>query len=81
MTTCDLDNDTWPDLVVSSNNGPLRVFRNEGVPGRNMLVVRLRGKPGNPTAVGARVSVVARDGMRQTAEVTAGAGYLSQSSC
>jgi hypothetical protein len=42
--------------------------------------VRLKGKPGNPTAVGARVTLVRSDGVRQTAEVSAGGGYLSQQS-
>ncbi|MCH7685124.1 MAG: ASPIC/UnbV domain-containing protein [Planctomycetes bacterium] len=35
--------------------------------------------PGNPTAVGARVTVRRSNGQQQTAEVYAGAGYLSQS--
>ncbi|MCH8992044.1 MAG: CRTAC1 family protein [Acidobacteria bacterium] len=46
---------------------------------KRMLAVRLRGRPGNPTALGARVSLVRGDGTRQTAEVYGGSGYLSQS--
>ena len=42
--------------------------------------LRLTGKPGNPTAIGARVTVTRTDGSTQTAEVYAGGGYLSQSS-
>jgi hypothetical protein len=42
--------------------------------------VRLAGHPGNPSAVGARVTVWLRDGTTQTAEICAGDGYLSQSS-
>jgi hypothetical protein len=44
-----------------------------------MAAVRLRGGPGNPTAIGARVTVLGEDGRSQTAEVYAGGGYLSQS--
>ena len=49
-------------------------------PGRVPLTIRLRGRAGNPTAVGARVEVQFSDGTRHTSEVHAGDGYLSQSS-
>jgi len=79
LTTCDLDGDGWADLTVSTNDGPLRVYRNSGATNRFPLAIRLRGTAGNPTAVGARVTVVAQDGKQQTSEVEAGGGYLSQS--
>ena len=41
--------------------------------------VALRGRPGNPTAIGSRVTVKLGDGTTQSAEVHAGGGYLSQS--
>ena len=44
------------------------------------FVVKLRGKRGNPTAIGARISALLSDGSGQTAEVQAGGGYLSHSS-
>ncbi|MEM7312276.1 MAG: FG-GAP-like repeat-containing protein [Planctomycetota bacterium] len=44
------------------------------------LVIRLVGSAGNPTAVGAKVEVVSESQGKQAAEVTAGSGYLSQSS-
>ena len=47
--------------------------------GRCVQIV-LDGPPGNPRAYGAKVTVVLDSGLRQTAEVTAGSGYLSQSS-
>jgi hypothetical protein len=55
------------------------VFHNRGVAGRRSLCVRLRGPPGNPTAVGARISVELADGTSQASEVYAGSGYYSQS--
>jgi hypothetical protein len=45
-----------------------------------LLEVRLVGKPGNPTAVGARITVRAKGAAHsQSAEVTSGSGYLGQS--
>jgi hypothetical protein len=49
------------------------------VAGRHSLRVTLQGPAGNPTAVGARVTVELTDGSTRTAEVYAGSGYSSQS--
>ncbi len=80
LVVCDLDRSGWPGLVVSRNSGTLLAFRNTGAAGRRSFCVVLRGPPGNPTGVGARITVVGSDGSRETAEVTAGSGYYSQSS-
>ena len=61
------------------NNDSLMAFRNQGSANHKIATVRLKGKPGNPTGVGARVTIQLKDGSTQTAEVYAGAGYLSQS--
>ncbi len=79
-TVCDLDQDSWPDLLVTRNDDTLLGFHNRGVTGRRSLAVRLVGRAPNPTAVGARVTLVRDDGRRQSFEVHAGSGYLSQSS-
>jgi hypothetical protein len=76
----DLDQDGWPDFLVTRNNSTSLAFRNNGVTGRHSLRLLLRGPPGNPTAVGARVTVELADGSTQTSEVSAGSGYYSQSS-
>jgi hypothetical protein len=76
----DINGDGWPDIVVGINDGNVIAFEHEGVKDRRILSVRLKGKPGNPTAVGTRVTFVGSDGLRQTAEVAAGGGYLSQQS-
>ena len=55
-------------------------LRIKGTPGRRMAAVQLRGRTGNPTGIGSRVTVTRSDGVRQTAEVQAGGGYLSQQS-
>jgi hypothetical protein len=79
LVVLDLDQDGWPDFLVTRNNDRSLAFHNEGVKGRHSLAVRLRGQAGNPTAIGARLSVVFADGFTQTAEVSAGSGYYSQS--
>ena len=78
LTCTDLNNDGWPDFVVSVNDGPLQSFENKPSESNRVLSVRLRGKPGNLTAIGARVAIQVSDGNTQTAEVHAGGGYLSQ---
>ena len=80
LVVLDLDQDGWPDFLVTRNNDRSLAFHNDGVPGRHSLAVRLRGRPGNPTAIGARLSLVLVDGSTQTAEISAGSGYYSQSS-
>lgn len=79
MVALDLNADGWPDLFVTRNNGRTLALVNQGIAGRHSFAVRLRGVVGNPTAIGARVTVTLQDGTSEMAEVQAGAGYLSQS--
>jgi hypothetical protein len=78
LVVLDLDHDGWPDFLVSRNNDDTLAFRNRGVAGRHSLRVALRGPAGNPTAVGARLTLELADGTTQTSEVFAGGG-LGQS--
>jgi hypothetical protein len=80
LATTDLNQDGWPDALVTRHNDRPLAFLAHGRPGRHSFGVALRGAPGNPTAVGARVTVQLADGSTQTAEVCAGSGYLTQSS-
>ena len=80
LVVVDLGGDGWPDFLVSRNNSTSLAFRNGGTPGCNSMRVLLRGPTGNPTAIGARVTVELADGTTQTSEVHAGSGYYSQSS-
>jgi len=80
LVVLDLDGDGWPDFLLTRNQGTTLAYRNQMVPGRKSLRVALRGPAGNPTAVGARLTLELADGSVQTAEVAAGAGYYSQSS-
>lgn len=78
LVCCDIDDDGRDDFVVTTNDAPVRAFVNRTGAERRVRV-RLRGRAGNPTAIGARV-VVHVDGLRpQVREVIAGQGYLGQS--
>ncbi len=79
LTATDLDSDGWVDFAVTVNDGPMIAFRNRGSDINRPLTVKLQGGPGNPNAVGARVTLLLDNGLQQTAEVHAGSGYLSQS--
>lgn len=56
--TADLDLDGDMDLIVNHLNEPAKVYENQVALG-NYLQVSLRGKTGNPSAIGARVRVKA----------------------
>jgi len=75
VASLDREGDGGIDLVVSSNDGPLRILSADSAP---QLAVRLQGAAGNPTGVGARVTL--RRGDREhVREVRAGGSYLGQS--
>ncbi len=80
LAVIDLDQDGWPDFIVTRNDDTTLAFRNGGIAGHRPLRVLLHGPAGNPTGVGARVTVELTDGTTQTSEVYAGSGYYSQSS-
>ena len=79
LVVLDLDHDGWPDFLLSRNHNTTLAFRNAGVAGRHSLRIQLRGSAGNPTAVGARITVELVDGTTQAGEIHAGSGYYSQS--
>ena len=81
VAKADYDRDGDVDLLVTENNGPARLLRNDSS-GGNVLRVRLAGRPGsgrgNLDALGAQATVTA-GGVRQVRRVRTGSGYLSQS--
>jgi enediyne biosynthesis protein E4 len=80
LVLTDVDDDGWPDLLVSRNQATTLVFLRSDSADRSSLRVDLRGRLGNPTAVGARLALEMADGTRHWREVSAGSGYFSQSS-
>ena len=79
LVVLDLDDNGWPDFLVSRNDSTTIAWRNQGVSGRRSFRVILQGAAGNPTAIGARLALELADGTRQQQELHAGAGYYSQS--
>jgi enediyne biosynthesis protein E4 len=75
----DFDNDGDFDLVVTTNNGPARLLRNDNGNRNDMLRMKLIGTRSNRDAIGARVTVTTRAGARLSAMVKSGSSYLSQS--
>jgi enediyne biosynthesis protein E4 len=59
----DIDNDGDIDIVVTNNNGPVRLLRNEVGSAKPVLRVRLQGSKGNREAIGARLALL-RKGKR-----------------
>jgi len=80
LAVADVGQDGWPGFVVTRNNDTTLVFRNRGTAAHKPLRILLHGAAGNPTAVGARITMELSDGSTEAAEVYAGSGYYSQSS-
>ena len=74
----DYDNDGDLDIVVTANNGPARLFRNNGGNRNHMLRVQTIGTTSNRDGIGARVDVSVR-GARLWQIVKTGSSYASQS--
>jgi hypothetical protein len=72
----DLDNDGWPDLVVSNVNTPLTILRNEGIGTARSLGVRLIGKD-HRDVIGSTISLEQHDGRVLTRFAKGGGSYLS----
>jgi hypothetical protein len=74
----DLDNDGRLDVVVTTNDGPVHVLRNEIVTPHHWLLVTLVGHTSNRDAIGAEVTLVTATGT-QLATVSTASSYLSAS--
>jgi len=83
VASVDWDHDGDLDLWVTNRTAPrLRFLNNNGTPGQRGVLVRLQGQSCNRDAIGARLELIAADEPSQPLVrfVTAGSGFLSQSS-
>ena len=75
----DFDNDGDLDLLITANNGPARLLRNDNGNQNDMLRLKTVGTRSNRDGIGAKVTVKTNNGMRLFAMVKTGSSYLSQS--
>lgn len=73
----DFDGDGDLDVVLCSNNGEARLFRNDGGNKNRWIRLKLVGNNGNTNAFGARVTAEVA-GKTLKAQLTSGRSYLSQ---
>jgi hypothetical protein len=74
----DFDRDGDLDLLLTTNNGPAYLYRNDVMNGNRSIRFRLVGTKSNRDAIGAAVRVIA-GGITQARMVKGGSSYLSQS--
>ena len=74
----DLDGDGDLDLVISTNNGPAYLFRNEGGNKNHWIAIKTIGTKSSRDGLGAFVTVKSTSG-KQTQMVRSGSSYCSQS--
>jgi hypothetical protein len=74
----DFDRDGDVDILVTTNNGPAVLFRNDQRAGNRFVRFRLKGTISNRDAIGATVRIF-HGGTSQSRLVKSGSSYLSQS--
>ncbi len=72
LVTGDLDQDGWPDFLVTQNNDRALYFHNGGRPGGHSFSVALRGA----VTLGAKLTLTLADGTRQVAEAGPGPTFF-----
>ena len=80
----DFDRDGDLDLLITTNNGPAYLFRNDQTAGNRSIRFRLVGTKSNRDAIGATVRIFenadkGHGGQSQSRMVRGGSSYLSQS--
>jgi len=74
----DFDRDGDTDLLITTNNGPAYLYRNDQNSGNGSVRFRLVGTKSNRDAIGAEVRIEC-GGVTQSRLVKSGSSYLSQS--
>jgi enediyne biosynthesis protein E4 len=78
LAYADFDRDGDLDLLLTTNNGPAYLYRNDQLEGNRSIRFRLVGTKSNRDAIGATVRIVSGD-LTQSRMVKSGSSYLSQS--
>ena len=78
LAYADFDRDGDLDILLTTNNGPAVLFRNEQLAGNHGIRFELQGTKSNRDAIGANVQMFSGD-LRQSRMVRGGSSYLSQS--
>jgi hypothetical protein len=78
LAYADFDRDGDLDLLLTTNNGPAYLYRNDQLAGNRSIRFRLVGTKSNRDAIGATVRISV-GGLSQYREVKGGSSYLSQS--
>ena len=79
IITGDYDGDGATDLLITQNQGPAVLLRNQGGNKNNWLRLNLKGLNDNKSAIGTKVEVFA-GANRQKFEIYGSSGYLGQNS-
>ncbi|MDQ6760278.1 MAG: CRTAC1 family protein [Acidobacteriota bacterium] len=74
----DFDRDGDLDILISTNNGPAYLYRNDGGNRNHWLQLKLTGTQSNRSALGAVAMIESASG-KQTQTVHSGSSYCSQS--
>jgi len=75
----DFDNDGDLDLLITANNGPARLLRNDNANQNDLLRVKTVGTRSNRDGIGAKVTLKTAKGAKLFQMVRTGSSYCSQS--
>jgi hypothetical protein len=75
----DFDNDGDLDLVITVNDGPAQLLRNDNGNQNDVLRIKTVGTRSNRDGIGAKVTLKTNRGAHQMQMVKSGSSYLSQS--
>jgi hypothetical protein len=75
----DYDNDGDLDLLITTNNGPARLLRNDNANQNDLIRVKTIGARSNRNGIGAKVRIRSSKGHSVFGMVRTGSSYASQS--